>query len=381
MSAAADSVTSEGGLRDADELLSLAGVDSWTRQRALKVLATDPEARASIRAKLNIAQDAASRIRELAGKSGELRDVKVATDAVSDALEKSVDLARSELARRISQGSLVLAHDVLEDLERIEPLSSKEFLKSVLAMEIYDSIADIIDQVLSSSASTETSTFSRLLKSEALKLGLATGAPVFCELASQFKHLQPRQLTSPNRMSTIESMEGLGVLEALSRRWHVDCVVAINRGAQMLGRYIATRLKLPEDRIGVTSSSGGDMIENDSLAVLRSGVCRNVLVLDDVSRTGRRLRGVHAMLTHEFPNSHFECASLVSTVHDAPIDGGLYGYAAKITKGDAVSLPWGSGASFKQRRDRYVFGEGKGSIYFNIKLAEAIQQDLAASGD
>jgi len=219
--------------------------------------------------------------------------------------------------------------------------------------------------------------FERSLSEETAKEGIPGGGELL-SLAASSDRLLPKPLEVPSQMSIMESMRALGVLESLSRSWDADTVIGINEGGTLISQYLQHRLpsKLRESK---TVTFKNDRVD---LAVAEEALARSsgkVLVVDDISRTGRTLKEVHSALSSAFPKIKFECASLVSAIGGTLGSAFLYGFAASITTDARVSLPWWTKGKLTFTGDRYFFGTTHHGIPILKFQAEAIQRELAGT--
>jgi len=157
----------------------------------------------------------------------------------------------------------------------------------------------------------------------------------------------PSEVQSDGVLPESSALIGLVKLEANAQAVRPDIIVGINRGGWLLSAYLAHRLEIERSSILRYDSAKNKIVDANS--TIKGFSHMAILLVDDISRSGRSmekgLKDVQAL----FPNSQIKTSVLVTCNAERT---GTIDFAAYYTKEPDIQLPWSSDKRKKEARQR-----------------------------
>ncbi|MEL6470025.1 MAG: phosphoribosyltransferase [Cyanobacteria bacterium J06623_4] len=149
--------------------------------------------------------------------------------------------------------------------------------------------------------------------------------------------LSPQEVQSDGVLPASSTILGIVKLEAYAKQESPKHIVGVNRGGWLLSTYLAHRLEIKRSRVLRYSSEDDKFIESAEKAKINLG--DRVLLIGDISRSGRSIDKAAAYIRSNFPDSQLRVAALV-VCKDEPKQ--TVDFSAYYTKEEDVQLPWSS---------------------------------------
>ncbi len=160
--------------------------------------------------------------------------------------------------------------------------------------------------------------------------------------------IEAQEVQSDGVLATSSTVIGVISLEVFARRHRPDCIIGVNRGGWLLSTYLAHRLNISRDKLLRFDASKADIIDNiDLLDKIYESDQMNILLVDDISRTGGSIQKAISCVKRRFSLSKLSVAVLVvcGRATDKNID-----YNPYWTQHKDIQLPWSSDERKREAR-------------------------------
>jgi hypoxanthine phosphoribosyltransferase len=169
---------------------------------------------------------------------------------------------------------------------------------------------------------------------------------------SEYK-IEPRELfeaqevQSDGVLATSSAIIGVISLEVFARRRRPKYIVGVNRGGWLLSDYLAHRLDIGRNNLLRFDADKNEIIDNFNLSEGIDNREINILLVDDISRTGNSIDKAVNCLKSKFPSGSISVGVLV--VCDRETDKNI-DYNPYWTQYKDIQLPWSSDERKKEAR-------------------------------
>ena len=175
-------------------------------------------------------------------------------------------------------------------------------------------------------------------------------------LANSTLDLKTRKLSHGEFLTTAAAEIGMANIEFLLKGIKKNeksepFLFGVNKGGQFLAAYLAKRMQLAENHI-VDCVYGPDA----QVVCEDRDITGSIVLIDDVTRTGKTLNIVKNYLNKKYPNAMIVSFVLVTAVPDQEAVGApasIVDYSPWVTGHLTVSLPWSSPSEDKLNETDY----------------------------
>jgi len=169
------------------------------------------------------------------------------------------------------------------------------------------------------------------------------------KLVNRSWDLKTRELTHGGALTHAAAEIGLGNIEFLLKKItenenSTPHLFGINKGGSFLATYLAHRINLHEKYLVKCDYR----VEFDKIMCEDRDISGPVVIIDDVTRTGKTIINVKKYLKNKYPNSNVFSFVLVTASQEIKDDVNVEAevdYSPWVTKHASVTLPWSAGAS------------------------------------
>jgi hypoxanthine phosphoribosyltransferase len=164
-----------------------------------------------------------------------------------------------------------------------------------------------------------------------------------------------QEVQSDGVLSTSSTVIGVIKLELFARRIKPDYIVGVNRGGWLLSTYLAHRLNIGRDNLLRFDADRDCIIDTELSHNINDADEMNLLLVDDISRTGESIKKAISYLKNKFILGKINIAVLVvcGRKADKSID-----YNPYWTRDKDIQLPWSSDERKREARQN-VNAQGK----------------------
>jgi hypoxanthine phosphoribosyltransferase len=164
--------------------------------------------------------------------------------------------------------------------------------------------------------------------------------------------IEPHEVQSDGVLSTSSTVLGVISLEVFARKHTPRYIVGVNRGGWLLSTYLAHRLNIDRDSLFRFDANKDDITDNNIntfFSDIKKDIEINILLVDDISRSGNSVHKAVDCIKKRFPLCHLSVAVLVvcGRKSDKIID-----YHPYWTQHEDIQLPWSSDERKKEARKR-----------------------------
>ena len=182
----------------------------------------------------------------------------------------------------------------------------------------------------------------------------------------------PRELHSDGTLTASGTLLGIAQMEVEARQFGPSFVCGVHRGGDYLAKYLTRRLRLDKSRIASCQFDS----ESHTVDCEGGNLEGNVLLVDDIRRTGKTLAAVQEHLLEKFGDRiHLATMVLIAAIGDhEKIKDVNVDYFAWYTSNSYVALPWSPRENRKhagQSSNVYRFGEFDDGGYIEVGDNEA----------
>jgi hypoxanthine phosphoribosyltransferase len=169
------------------------------------------------------------------------------------------------------------------------------------------------------------------------------------------------EVNSDGVLPNSSTVLGIASLENFARKYEPDCIIGVNRGGWLLSVYLAHRLNIDRSNIFRFDAERKDMIDKDEFInhfqESHSNRKPNILLVDDISRTGKSMQEAIDCVKSKF---YFESFSVIVLVVCGEKTHSCIDYNPYWTQYKDIQLPWSSDKRKKEARkniDAQVIGK------------------------
>ena len=169
--------------------------------------------------------------------------------------------------------------------------------------------------------------------------------------------IEAQEVQSDGVLATSSTVIGVISLEIFVRRNKPDYIVGVNRGGWLISTYLAHRLNIHRDKLLRFDADKSEVL--DKIDALKKAIISDpemdILLIDDISRTGSSIRKATSYMRKTFPLAELSAAVLVvcGRETDKNID-----YNPYWTQYKDVQLPWSSDDRKREAR-KIINAQGK----------------------
>ena len=164
---------------------------------------------------------------------------------------------------------------------------------------------------------------------------------------NNFDLISPKEVQSDGVLPVSSALVGVVSLEVFARknRPKYKYIIGVNRGGWLLSTYLAHRLDIDRDHLLRFDSAKDTIIDDLEDIKIKS---YDVLLVDDISRTGKSIEKAIKYLKNHFPDCKIKTAVLV--ICDKNLDREYIDFYPYYTYYPDVQLPWSSEERKKEAR-------------------------------
>jgi adenine/guanine phosphoribosyltransferase-like PRPP-binding protein len=273
------------------------------------------------------------------------------------------DARYSEIRSVLIERLLCTYFDNSEELADLFPGSYVQLFRNLLRVAMQDSqISQFADISMGALASTLCT----------ISLGKASGLDFGQQLSAgqRDRFLRQIRLTKTwrafHRLTTCQpemvtdsvdaprAVTGLAAMQAALEDYRPDAIIAVAGGGEIVADFLGRQLKIENKCYFVASPRNGEYTLDRDL--FEGGSLKRVVIIDDISRTGRTLSCIRYKTLGTIRSVDFRALALVSAATATTAIKDFLLLLPVVSHSSNVSVPWDNKGSFKATRTNYVFG-------------------------
>lgn len=189
--------------------------------------------------------------------------------------------------------------------------------------------------------------------------------------------LLPKRLVGGKALTHTASHIAMSNIEYLTKiisSHHLDetpYLFGVNKGGSLIANYVAHRLGLHETYLVKCDWDPETQVRNFEEKEIRGPI----IILDDVSRSGKTIKTVRSILESKYPESSIYCMVLVMTTsggEESVSEGAnrMIDYAAWYTSQSFIRLPWSLNSENLLKVNQYFEDEEMDQVAGRFQAAE-----------
>jgi hypothetical protein len=180
---------------------------------------------------------------------------------------------------------------------------------------------------------------------------------------------EPRLVT--DSVDPARAISALATMQRALAAYNPDAIVAVAGGGEIVGDFLRKQIGMDARRYFVASCKDGEYTLDRDLRTC--GVIKRVVIIDDISRTGRTLTSIRNHTFGGMDAIEFKALALVSAAVAIDRIRDFFLLLPVVSQSSNVSVPWDTKGSYRTTRTSYVFGADHGA---RLKVPKELYEQI-----